>query len=174
MDFDFTNPGLTEAEVKELLANKRRLVEAGRYRMKVNSITSREMGDTGRYKASVFLSHVEEGKGGYQGVELDLFRQKDNPARNTEVSQKFLTILGKALGLSTAELATITWGWDKDAAKDDFGRIPAAIAVMKNGAYTPISLEGVEIEAVVDIEEFTKRDGSTGQKNIVKSISLVS
>lgn len=170
MSFNFTNPKVSADEISGLAT-------PGRYLMEVRGIRARAMGQTGKVKAEIFLTHADPQNFGTKGVSLDLFRSKEDQSVNSEVSQKFLTVLGKSLGLDNNALTSITWAVDNDAPAGQYGELPAALGYENGEGYVAITTEDLKaaaakVEAVIDIEEYQKRDGTTARKNIVKAISL--
>jgi len=178
MNYSFQDPQLSAEEIAALSAEapkrERELAKPGRYAMTVKRISARQMGSTGKFKAEIFLVHADAENRGLTGASLVLFRAKDSTVKNSSVTQRFLKVLGQSAGINDeTALHTMTWAPDTSAEADEYGSVPAAIGINVGGNYEALNLEGVTVLADVDVETFTRRDGSDGEKNIIKRISTV-
>lgn len=171
MSFNYKSPSLSESEIAELTATKKgsyEVVEPGRYVMKIRDIRARKTAN-GKVIGEVLLEHTEAKGAAF--ATLDLFKSKEDPSVDTEVTTKQLVTIGKALGLPTSQIATMTWSEDTSADADNFGRLPAAVLVAgADGQGEPVSIKGVTLNAILDIKTFQKRDGTEGKQNVVKAI----
>lgn len=168
--YEVANPNVSEEKIQEYLSGGRKFSEKkdpapkATYTMAVRGVYGRTTA-TGKQIASVMLGHTGDNAGRYQAAYVDLFRSKENPEVNAEVSQKFLTIIAAAAGVTGPALSTVTFSVDGESAQ--------ILADQGNG-WEPITLSTeaneVLVRASLKVESFTRRDGSIGTKNTVSGL----
>jgi hypothetical protein len=168
MGFDYINPGINPEEVQAAVTGSAKgpktVAPAGTYEMELRSIRGRKYrGD--KVLAEIYARHADQENFGFTGATLTLFRLKEDPSKST--SQRALLEIGKALSLDEEELCNVNWAVDTSADAGDFGELPAALMT---GPDNILSLEGLRVKAIVDVEEFPRRDGTKGSKNVIKAI----
>lgn len=171
MGFDYIDPGISEDEVQAAIENKRpekTVAKAGTYTMELRSIRGREY-KPGKFLVEIYARHAEEKNFKHVGANLVLFRLNDGSGKST--SARSLLEIGKALGLTADELKRINWAVDTEGEVDEFGNLPAALQA---GADNILTVEGLVMKATLDVETFDRKDGSTGEKNVIKGLYAIS
>lgn len=171
MGFDYIDPGISEDEVQAAIENKRpekTVAPAGTYTMELRSIRGREYGNEGKHLVEIYARHADQKNFKFTGANLVLFRMNDGSGKST--SARSLLEIGKALGLSADELKGINWAVDTEGEVDEFGNLPAALLA---GADNILAVEGLVMKATIDVETFDRRDGSTGEKNVIKGLYAI-
>jgi hypothetical protein len=167
MAFNYTQPAITDEEIKEAEKNSgpRELAKKGKYKVRLHSMRGRlyVQKDTGEEKPLVSLFFINL-DGNYKGAELTLFRTKNGPGTTTN-ARDVITIL-KAAGLSDEDIKVTNWAVDEEAQINDKGGLAAAF--LKPDGST-VMVEGLEFEAFIDID---KRNPEF-EKNVIKGLKIL-
>lgn len=166
MEFNFMAPGLSTDEVNEAVAKSspRVLADPGRYKVKLINVKGRKYTKDGVDGELATIFFGIQG-GNYKGAELTLFRLKDGSGGTTNPGA--VISIGVAAGLTADQIKDLNWAVSDEAA-DERGNLKAAFGSEELG---PISVEGLEFSAVVDI----KTNEKTGyQNNVIKYLNAPS
>ena len=151
------NSSSTKSKKKEFT-----IAPEGNYAMKVNSIRGK-VTKTGRKLIELFLVHTAEGNT-FKGASLTLWESKSQPG---VFGPGFLrTQIGIAMGLEADTIAALNFAIDTDAEAGEYGQLPAALLDSDGNEY---DITDLELNAVVNVEEYNGRDG-IAKKNVVDKV----